>query len=75
MSDALDLIQHAWVYEVAWILLVFTICLFGFPDRMVAFTSALPLLTALIGGQGLIAAAGPEVKRYLEMKEIEVKKK
>ena len=29
---------------------------------------ALPLLTTLIGGQGLLAAAGPEIKRLIESK-------
>lgn len=68
--DSLRLIQLAWVFEVMFILFVFTICLFGFPDRMSGFLSALPLLTTLIGGQGIIAAAGPEVKRYIESKAV-----
>jgi len=49
-----------------FLLLVFVICLFGLPGRMSGFLAALPLLTTLIGGQGLLAAAGPEVKRLIE---------
>lgn len=64
--DALDLLQKAWVFEVIYLLLLFGICLLFLPDRMVSFLAALPLLTTLIGGQGVIAAAGPQVKRWLE---------
>jgi hypothetical protein len=64
--DALDLLQKAWVFEVMFLLIVFAICLFGLPDRMADFLAALPLLTTLIGGQGLIAAASPEIKRWIE---------
>jgi hypothetical protein len=64
--DALDLLKKAWVFEVMFLLAVFAACLFGFPDRMAAFLAALPLLTTLIGGQGVIAAAGPQVKRWIE---------
>jgi len=64
--DALDLLKKAWVFEVIFLLAVFAACLFGFPDRMANFLAALPLLTTLIGGQGVIAAAGPQVKRWIE---------
>jgi len=64
--DSLDLLQKAWVFEVMFLLLVFVVCLFGLPERMSGFLAALPLLTTLIGGQGLLAAAGPEVKRLIE---------
>lgn len=64
--DAKDLIQKMWVIEVAVLLLVFIVCLFGWPDRIDKLLAALPLLTALIGGEGLLAAAGPEVKRLIE---------
>jgi hypothetical protein len=65
--DAKDLIQKAWVLEVAWLLLTYTAALFFCPvDRLKLFLEALPLLTYLIGGQGILAAAGPEVKRLIE---------
>jgi uncharacterized membrane protein YbhN (UPF0104 family) len=64
--DAKQLIQIVWVLEVMGLLLVFIVCLFIFPGRMADFLAALPLLTALIGGQGVIAAAGPEIKRWTE---------
>lgn len=64
--DSLDLLQKAWVFEVAYLLVTFTVCLYILPGRMGMFLQALPLLTVLIGGQGAIAAAGPEVKRWIE---------
>ena len=66
--NAKDLLQKAWVFEVIWLLLNFTVCLYVFPDKVVALTKALPLLTTLIGGQGFLAAAGPEIKRLIESK-------
>ncbi len=66
--DAKDLLQKAWVFEVMWLLLNFTICLYVFPGKLGIFMEALPLLTTLIGGQGILAAAGPEVKRLIESK-------
>lgn len=64
--NAKDLLQKAWIFEVMWLLLNFTACLFICPDKMKLFMDALPLLTTLIGGQGILAAAGPEVKRLIE---------
>lgn len=66
--NAKDLLQKAWVFEVVWVLLNFTVCLYFFPGKIGAFMEALPLLTALIGGQGFLAAAGPEIKRLIETK-------
>lgn len=66
--NAKDLLQKAWVFEVMWLLLNFTFCLYIFPGKITAFMEALPLLTTLIGGQGLLAAAGPEIKRLIESK-------
>lgn len=66
--NAKQLLQVAWPLEVAWLLLNFTICLYFFPVRAELFIRALPLLTVLIGGQGVLAAAGPEVKRWIESK-------
>ena len=66
--NAKDLLQKAWVLEVIWLLLNFTICLYVFPSKMDLFMQALPLLTTLIAGQGALAAAGPEVKRLIESK-------
>lgn len=65
--DSLDLIQKAWVFEVAYLIVLFTVVPLIFPGRMDGFLSALPVLTTLIGGQGVVAAAGPEVKRLIEM--------
>jgi len=65
---AKDLLQKAWVFEVMWLLLNFTVCLYVFPGKIEAFMKALPLLTTLIGGQGFLAAVGPEVKRLIESK-------
>ena len=65
---SLDLLQKAWVMEVIFLLLLFAVCLFGFPSRAAFFLGALPLLTTLIAGQGFIAAAGPEIKRLIEAK-------
>jgi hypothetical protein len=66
--NAKDLLQKAWVFEVMWLLLNFTICLYVFPGKLGMFMEALPLLTTLIGGQGILAAAGPEIKRLIESK-------
>ena len=66
--NAKDLLQKAWVLEVIWLLVNFTVCLYFFPSKVEPFMQALPLLTALIGGQGFLAAAGPEIKRLIESK-------
>jgi hypothetical protein len=66
--NAKDLLQKAWVFEVIWLLLNFTVCLYVFPEKVGPFMGALPLLTTLIGGQGILAAAGPEIKRLIESK-------
>ena len=66
--NAKDLLQKAWVFEVIWLLLNFTVCLYVFPEKVKPFMDALPLLTTLIGGQGILAAAGPEIKRLIESK-------
>jgi len=66
--NAKDLLQKTWIFEVVWLLLNFTICLYFFPGKIGAFMQALPLLTTLIGGQGFLAAAGPEIKRLIESK-------
>ena len=66
--NAKDLLQKAWIFEVIWLLLNFTVCLYVFPGKIGAFMQALPLLTTLIGGQGFLAAAGPEIKRLIESK-------
>ena len=66
--NAKDLLQKTWIFEVIWLLLNFTVCLYFFPGKIAAFMDALPLLTTLIGGQGFLAAAGPEIKRLIESK-------
>jgi len=65
--NAKDLLQKAWVVEVVFLLVNFTVCLYaGGTEKTELFLRALPLLTTLIGGQGVLAAAGPEVKRWIE---------
>lgn len=65
--DAKQLIQIAWVFEVVFLLLAFVGCVFFLPpEKTTLFLSALPALITLIGGQGFLAAAGPEVKRLIE---------
>ena len=66
--NAKDLLQKTWIFEVIWLLLNFTVCLYVFPEKVGPFMQALPLLTTLIGGQGILAAAGPEIKRLIESK-------
>lgn len=65
------LIQMAWVVEVAILILYGLIGIPFLPiERLEFFIRMLPLFTALIGGQGVIAFAGPEVKRYIESRNM-----
>ena len=62
-----QLIQRAWVIEVAVVIVVsIAVAILAPADRIEAWVRMMPLLTALIGGQGIIAAAGPEIKRFTE---------
>lgn len=68
--DALDLIQKAWVAE-AMLLLIY-LCFAWWlmpPDRLKVVADMLPQIVLIIGGQGAVAAAGPEVKRLIESKQ------
>jgi hypothetical protein len=67
--NAKDLIQKAWVFQVIVLILscvVFAVVLSV--EKFSVFLSALPSLTVLIGTQGVLAATGPEVKRFVEAK-------
>jgi hypothetical protein len=67
--NAKDLIQKAWVLQVIVLILscvVFAVVLSV--EKFSVFLSALPSLTVLIGTQDVIAATGPEVKRFVEAK-------
>jgi hypothetical protein len=67
--NAKDLIQKAWVLQVIVLILscvVFAVVLSV--EKFSVFLSALPSLTVLIGTQGVLAATGPEVKRFVEAK-------
>lgn len=61
---SLYLLRIAWPIEVCACIIFTMVSVF----LRVANTwlEALPMLTILIAGQGVIAAAGPEVKRLLE---------
>ena len=65
---AKDILQKLWPLEVAVIIIyaMFIIPIVAI-NRVELFIRVLPLLTTLIGGQGVIAFAGPEIKRYLTL--------
>jgi hypothetical protein len=69
---SLYMIRIAWPVEVM-VCLVYTmiVVLAAGPERVDGWLRALPLLTALIAGQGVLAAAGPEVKRLIESRGVE----
>ncbi len=62
------LIQHAWIIEVAILVIVAIILIFGLPERVPAYVSMLPLLSGLIVAQGGCAFGGPVIKRSQEIK-------
>ena len=63
-------IQYAWVIEIAVLILNFLgILYWGSPGQMTSFLDALPLLIKLIVTQGIVAGAGPELKRWIEAKK------
>lgn len=65
--DALDLIQKAWVVEAMLLLIYLCFAWWLMPaDRLAIMAGMLPQIVAIIGGQGIVAAAGPEVKRLIE---------
>ena len=66
-SFTLRLIQTAWVAEAAAALLYTMIAVPVMePDRVNLWLAALPLLTAIIGGQGAAAGAGPLAADWLK---------
>jgi hypothetical protein len=69
IKDSLDLIQKAWVLQ-AMILLLYMMFAWWLmpPDRLAVMAQMLPQIVMIIGGQGVAAAAGPEVKRLIELK-------
>jgi len=57
---SLWLLQVAWVLEVAIVILYTFVGTIAFPtDRLTSWLSAMPLITALIATQGVIAGSGP----------------
>ncbi|MBA7533685.1 hypothetical protein ES705_25928 [subsurface metagenome] len=62
------LIQSAWIIEVAILVIVAIILIFGLPGRVPAYVSMLPLLSGLIVAQGGAAFSGPVIKRSQEIK-------
>lgn len=67
--DSKELIKKAWVIEVA-VLVVYTVVgsIWLSAEKFGLYLQALPALSLLIGGQGLLAGVGPEAKRWIEMK-------
>jgi len=65
--DPLKLIQKAWVFEAAAVVLATIVLIFVFPDRMPAWVSALPVVGAIIAAQGGAAFGGPAIKRAQEV--------
>lgn len=68
--DGKDLIQKAWVIEGMALLayLCFAWALMS-PERLAVMATMLPQVALLIGGQGVAASAGPEVKRLIESRD------
>ena len=65
---AIKVIQFAWIAEVAILVSVAIILIFVLPDRVSAYVSMLPLLTAMIVAQGGAAFGGPAIKRAQQVK-------
>jgi len=63
---AIKVIQFSWIVEVAILVGVAVILIFTLPDRVPAYVSMLPLLTAMIVAQGGAAFGGPALKRNQE---------
>lgn len=61
------LVRSLWPFEVLGIILyTMFLTLVGSTDRIVVWHDSLPLLTTLIGGQGVLIAAATEIKRWIE---------
>lgn len=68
--NAKRFIQFAWVIEIGVLIINFLIVLYvGSAKQMSSLLDALPLLIKLIVTQGIIAGAGPELKRWIEAKK------
>lgn len=70
--NAKRFIQFAWVIEIAVLIVNFLVILYaGTTEQMSSLLGALPLLIKLIVTQGIVAGAGPELKRWIEAKRTE----
>lgn len=68
--NAKRFIQFAWVIEIAVLIVNFLVILYaGTAEQMSSLLGALPLLIKLIVTQGIVAGAGPELKRWIEAKK------
>ncbi len=63
MMKPIKLIQFVWVVEVAVLVVVGIVLVFGLPKRVPVYVSILPYLSTLIGAQGGAAFFGPVLKR------------
>jgi hypothetical protein len=68
--NAKDFIQKAWVIE-AMLLMVFVACasIWLSADRLAFVQAILPELIRSVLIQGAAAAAGPEIKRFIESRK------
>jgi len=65
--DAKELIQKAWVIEVAVLILYGLVILpWMAPAKIELFIELLPMYASLIAAQGIIAGAGPRIKTLQE---------
>jgi len=71
--DAKDLLQKAWVIEISLLILYGLVILpWMDPERIEIFIRLLPIYGSLIAGQGLIAGAGPRIKKLQENQKIKI---
>lgn len=68
--DSKKFIQYAWVIETVIIILM-TIVYVHFIEIIPFWIQALPLLTTLIGAQGMAASIGPAIIKSIEIKHKE----
>lgn len=69
MIDTKRFIQYAWVFETIFVILLTAIFILWFPAVVAPlWLQALPLLTALIGGQGAAASVGPALVKMTQVK-------
>ena len=71
--DAKELLQKAWVIEVGLLILYGLVILpWMDPKRIEIFIQLLPVYGSLIAGQGLIAGAGPRIKKLQENQKLKI---